>query len=71
MKALRAIGFTLLVLALAGCPTPIDDQDDDDTLTIDVTGVSLSFRGIKSLELGNTLQLTATVEPSNANSGIV
>jgi hypothetical protein len=33
--------------------------------------VSLSFRGIKSLELGNTLQLTATVEPSNANSGIV
>lgn len=70
MKALRFIGFTLLVMALAGCPTPIDDQDDDDTLTIDVVDVSLSVSGIRSLELGETLQLTATVDPANANSGL-
>ncbi|WP_052078513.1 Ig-like domain-containing protein [Spirochaeta lutea] len=68
--------FAVLVLAVAAlltaCPGvgPDPGGDDPGDLVKDVTAVSITASGTLTLEMGKTLQLTYTVTPEDATSGI-
>jgi len=67
--------FTLLIFAIFLLVAVVacnrnDDSNNGDTPTISVTGVSLN-QSTASLVVGDTLQLTATVQPADATNRVV
>lgn len=63
-KALAVLtAIALFGSAFTACKSDDDDDDDD----VSVTGVSLDKTSAE-LEVGDTLKLTATIEPANATN---
>ena len=67
---LLLIAITVLFTACPGAGQDADTEQPDDVLEIAVTGVTLN-KSSATIILGNTEQLTATVEPADATDGSV
>lgn len=71
MKLLKLNALLLLaaVLILSGCPSPTDSGDGGtDAITVPVTAVTVD--ALAELLIEETTDLTATITPTNANTGI-